>query len=79
MEPQADPSAVLAEANEKLRMLTPYLIAHGVPPEDIGGLYLVKAIAVMGLNKDKAALADWLRQLADEVQTIGTVNRTDLN
>lgn len=71
-------SELHTEATTRLRGVAAGLVKI-LPADDVAGMFLVQSIAVMGLNKDKTLVAEWLRELADEVETVGTVSDQQLN
>lgn len=77
-------SQLLDETRERLRGITAALVQR-FGADDIAGLLLVQSMAIMNLDKDAAQAARWLRDLADEVASIGieaaaaAISRQDLN
>ena len=61
---------LLADANERLRGISAALVAR-FGADDVAGLLLVQSMAIMNLDKEAAQAAKFLRDLADEVASVG--------
>jgi hypothetical protein len=71
----------LKEAQKHLRDVYAKMLMR-VPPADLAGVLLVQALAIMNLERDADACAQWLRDLADGIDALGVdevVSKQDLN
>lgn len=82
---EIEKAQLLADANERLRSISAALVAR-FGADDVAGLLLVASMSVMGIDRDAAQAAKFLRDLADEVASIGieaaaaaAISRRDLN
>ena len=72
---------ILEEFRSKLRDIYSKMLTR-VPPADLAGVLLVQALAIMNLERDADACAQWLRDLADGIDALGVdavVSKHDLN
>jgi hypothetical protein len=67
---------LLAEARERLRGIAAHMVER-FGAEDVAAIWLTQALALQGLYADKEACAAWLRQLAREVESCGTIDGID--